>query len=580
MKDFVCKILKIKRSELHKTFLVALFSFLVIFAYYLIKPSKEALFVQYMGSAAMSDAYIAITIATLLFLFFYDYLVRRFRRSTFGSLLMVIFIVNLLIFWLMFKLGIRKPAAYALYIWSDIFSAATVTYFWSFTNDIYDSETAKKVYGFLGICSQVGAICGSRISEIVAKNSETEILLLLSGIAVIFIITVILRIDSLVTSEAKAARPEVRVSEEIVARFERKSDVTEVKETAPGKKASAPAGKGLRELYRNFLMVIRSRHLRYFTFLLCMMLLCSNLMHFQINRILEATIPDKDGKTVFFAQQSERSNSLCLILLLLAPYFYRIFGIFGTLYTLPSINLFTISLFFLSPALSIVAAAKVLDEGLKYGVIQVTREMLYIPCTKEEKYRAKAVIDILFYRVVKVLSAGLMYVFSTVIALSIRDFNIIIIVVLVINILVLHKLKEAFLERIEKKIRDIYEDNRELFQAASRDRVPGDIEEGAFLGRLLDIIRTKGKERINAVELLRDDIPTLADMAGENRGNETVRDAILMIGRFYEDDSLYSLGLQYLNIVLPAADKKKYLPFLSKDACQGDFDRLEKHLGL
>ena len=46
------------------------------------------------------------------------------------------------------------------------------------------------------------------------------------------------------------------------------------------------------------------------------------------------------------------------------------------------------------------------DNGLNYSVNQSAREVLYTPTTREEKYKAKAFIDMFLYRAAKVVAVG------------------------------------------------------------------------------------------------------------------------------------------------------------------------------
>lgn len=535
----LCKRLNIDGKEISKTVLVSLMAFLVIFSYYLIKPSKDSLFIQYMGSESMPTAFIIIPAMTFIFLLVYDCFVRKLNRRIFGISLVTFFIINIFVFWILFVVGYKKQAAYGLYIWSDIFSVALVTFFWSLTNDIYTSELAKKVYGILGIGAQLGGVLGSFVTRRLAGVTETENIILLSIPFLIIIIFFIMKIDRIADQSATEQSREKTV--------DAKAQISH---------------KSLSEIFKNFLMVMRSKHLFYLTILLCTMLLCSNLMNYQIGRILEISVADKGAKTAFYAGRYFQSTSLSVLFLLIASYFYGFFGVFGTLYTLPSFNLLTVTLFLFCPSLCVVAFSKVIDESLKYGIIQVTREMLYIPCTKEEKYRAKAVIDILFYRITKVISGLLMIFFSNIIVLSIQNFNFVIISVLVANLLVLTRLKGAYIERLENRIQNIFDENSEFFKDGASITEIYLLDKNQALSRLSGTIDTevrKETEEISVPEAITIDLPSLESISGKLYRNETIKKVIILVSRFYDDHSINSLCMQYLNLALPPGSRKKSL---------------------
>jgi ATP:ADP antiporter, AAA family len=556
LKGLLCRTLKIEESELRKTVMVFFFYFFVIFSYYLIKPSKEALFIHYVGSDAMSLAFAIIPFATLIFLFFYDFLARKLDRRTFASLLLLFFVSNLIIIWIMFRAGLGKEAAFTLYVWSDVFSAGTVTQFWSITNDIYTSEGAKRVYGFLGLGAVLGGVMGSEITEKASHIMETENLLLFSAVFVVIIILIVIKVDAIARAQEKEEEKEI-------------AERTDA-ETGPPPLRSRGAGRGLSELYKNFLLVMRSRYLLYFTLLLCSMIIGSKLIDFQLNRILEVAIPDKNGKTAYMADIYLWVNILSFVFLLFATFFYRYLGIFGTLLLAPSVNFLTILAFTLAPVLPYIVITKALDGGLKYGIGQVTREMLYIPCTKEEKYRAKAVIDILFYRLANVFTAGLILLFSSKLLLSPAHFNFVIIAVIVFTMWVLLKLKGAFIEGLGQKIEEAAEKHLEIsgkdFQAPEHAE---NFSEERVIAMLMTIIRDSipdGARFINAREAIEGELPALAPAGTSVYNNRHIGWALLIIAHLQSNRSLYSLAMQYLSVALPRKAWQIYSLILSDNS--------------
>ena len=53
--------------------------------------------------------------------------------------------------------------------------------------------------------------------------------------------------------------------------------------------------------------------------------------------------------------------------------------------------------------------AKVAEKGTDYSLSNTVRNMLFLPCTREEKYSAKQAIDSFFFRMGDVLSAALVF---------------------------------------------------------------------------------------------------------------------------------------------------------------------------
>jgi AAA family ATP:ADP antiporter len=63
-------------------------------------------------------------------------------------------------------------------------------------------------------------------------------------------------------------------------------------------------------------------------------------------------------------------------------------------------------LFLLLPILWVGSSLNTVDNGLNYSINQSARESLYTPLSRDEKYKAKAFIDMFLYRTAKVVAVG------------------------------------------------------------------------------------------------------------------------------------------------------------------------------
>ncbi len=87
----------------------------------------------------------------------------------------------------------------------------------------------------------------------------------------------------------------------------------------------------------------------------------------------------------------------------------------------PLVTASTASCMFI-PILRAVLAAKVAENSTDYSINNTIRNMLFLPCTREQKYSAKQAIDSFFVRMGDVLSAGIVFVGTAVFALHPRGF--------------------------------------------------------------------------------------------------------------------------------------------------------------
>jgi AAA family ATP:ADP antiporter len=82
------------------------------------------------------------------------------------------------------------------------------------------------------------------------------------------------------------------------------------------------------------------------------------------------------------------------------------FGLRAALLVMPCMILGASGLFVLFPILWVGSSLNTADNAFNYSINQSARESLYTPLTRDEKYKAKAFIDMFLYRTAKVVAIG------------------------------------------------------------------------------------------------------------------------------------------------------------------------------
>src|SRR5262249_14883343 len=85
-------------------------------------------------------------------------------------------------------------------------------------------------------------------------------------------------------------------------------------------------------------------------------------------------------------------------------------GVRGALFVMPVIAFASYGLVAVLPLLGLVRFAKVMENGTDYSIQNTTRQALFLPTSREAKYKAKAAIDSFFWRAGDVLLATLVFV--------------------------------------------------------------------------------------------------------------------------------------------------------------------------
>ncbi|MBU1864031.1 MAG: hypothetical protein KKH94_10245, partial [Candidatus Omnitrophica bacterium] len=182
LERFVRPIMEIRRGEWSKTILMALYFYLTITAYYVLKPARNSLYINYLGANRIPDAILLIAVISYFVVLVYTHYSKKIEHNKIVTGFLLISIGCLLFFRWAFQLQSHAHApliSFLFFIWVTLFSSIIVMQFWVLANDVFDSQAAKRLYGFVGSGGIWGGITGGFIA-MQAKQLHTENLLLVA----------------------------------------------------------------------------------------------------------------------------------------------------------------------------------------------------------------------------------------------------------------------------------------------------------------------------------------------------------------------------------------------------------------
>jgi AAA family ATP:ADP antiporter len=89
---------------------------------------------------------------------------------------------------------------------------------------------------------------------------------------------------------------------------------------------------------------------------------------------------------------------------------FKYIGVRGALFILPLVALASYGSLAFFPALAIVRVAKTLENSVDYSIQTTTRHALFLPTSREAKYKAKQAIDSFFWRAGDLLQAVVVFI--------------------------------------------------------------------------------------------------------------------------------------------------------------------------
>jgi AAA family ATP:ADP antiporter len=385
--------------------------FLLLMAYYIIKPVREALILQHpKGPEFKSWMGAGIALLLLAVVPAYSKLADRLPRNRLVSGVTLFFASHLLLFyWASTAPGIRSSLWLGLgfFLWVGVFNMLLVAQLWAFANDIYTQEQGRRLFAIVGVGASIGAIAGGAIKNALDSVFDTFQMLLVSAIAlggVALIVQLVHRREL----AAAAARRALRTAEP----------------------APAPLQRG-----GAFGMLREHRYLSLIAAFTLVFTLVNSNGEYLLSKLIAADASQRvaagalalDQKREFIAAKYneffEWMNGAGLVLqLLVVSRLIKRVGAAPSFFNLPVISLSSSLAVCFAPVLGVIFVGKVLENSTDYSLNNTLRQMLWLPTTREMKYKAKQAVDTFFVRMGDVASGGWVALAIAVLGLGVRGF--------------------------------------------------------------------------------------------------------------------------------------------------------------
>ncbi len=384
-------IFDVRREELAFALPMFGYFFLVITSFWILKPIKKALFIEYyaeqgfellgwhmMAAQAELLAKVLNMVVAFVAVVVFTALSHRLRRQWLTFSFTAFFIAA----YVGYAALIDDPAdltVWSFYLFGDLFSTLMVATFFAFLNDSVTPDGAKRMYGLVGFGGVTGGFFGANIVrtwiDTLDRASWLWVCLALALVIAALAWTAGRHVDRNPPPEPEEPEPS---EEEPAAR-------------------GNPAVEGAR-------LVFRSPYLLSIVGIVGLYEIVSTVMDFQFTatvvHYLEGPAIGQHFATVFSI-----TNAVAMVVQLVFTSFVMTrFGVGIALMVLPLAALGGSGAFLAVPALWVGSFLNTADNGFSYSINQSAKEALYVPTTKEEKYGAKAFIDMFVQRFAKAVA--------------------------------------------------------------------------------------------------------------------------------------------------------------------------------
>ncbi len=371
--------------------LLTLMMFLLLSGYYLLKTAREVFILSEGGAEVKSYASAGQAVLLLVLVPVYGAFASRVNRIQLVSWVSLFFAVNIVLFAMAEKAGLQVGIPY--FLWVGIFNVMVIAQFWAFANDIYTPEQGKRLFPLIGVGSSLGAWLGSVRAGVVMQSFGP--MRLLAGGGAALILCVIL---------ARLADRRVRRSD-------------------PSPRAAVKADEPLGDSQSGFAMLFADRYLMLIALLVLLLNVVNTGGEYLFGRYVVqdaitqfgagAASQEARGQYIGEAYASFFSDVNLLGLLLQMFVVSRVFkylGVGRSLFVHPLVAGAGYLLMLGVPSFGAMRVVKTLDNSFDYSLGNTTKQALWLPTSRQAKYKAKQAVDSFCVRAGDVISAGIVYV--------------------------------------------------------------------------------------------------------------------------------------------------------------------------
>ena len=381
---------KVEANELHATLLSFLFVFVLMTAYFIMRPVRDAMASDW-SDAEVSLLWTMTFFLSLIAVSIYGAAISLVRFRLLVPGVYAFFALSFFVFYFG-STFIADPVFVdkGFYVWLSVFSLFHLSVFWSFMSDLFNKEQALRLFGIIATGASVGAIVGPLLTAELVASIGTSALMLVSATMLLIPIPIILVLERL----KRTALGNADVSVDLRA------------QQAIGKNPLA-----------GFSLFLKSPYLIGIGCFILLYVAIGSFVYFELKNLLE--VFTREERTQIYAYIDFAVNSLAILTAMFVT--SRIttrFGMATTLALIPALLAVGMLVIAFSPVIAVVAGLQVARRAGNYAITRPGREMLFTVVDREARFKAKPVIDIVLYRGGDMMTAWAFTLLTSVIGLG------------------------------------------------------------------------------------------------------------------------------------------------------------------
>jgi AAA family ATP:ADP antiporter len=367
MKRILTKLVDVKPDEIRALLMAFVFNFVVLGGYYVIRPIRDEIGAD-RGVENLPWMYTGTLIGMLIANALYAAIVARMSRRRFIPVAYRFAIANLFVFFLLMRWMAaaqeRAILAPIFFIWVSVFNLFATTMFWSFMADVFAPEQGKRLFGFIAVGGSIGGIVGGFVTSSLAGKLSTGLFLLITAVM-------------------------LEVAAQCVHRFPADFRTHD-------KQSEEPIGG---KFWEGATHIARSPYLLGLAAFLIIYTITNTWAYFQQSDLAGHQLHDRAARTSFLANIDIAVNTITVMIqVFLTGRLMKWFGVGITLVLMPLLSAIGFAAIGFAPILTVLATFQILRRATGFALLRPAREVLFTVLLREDKYKAKSLIDTFGYR--------------------------------------------------------------------------------------------------------------------------------------------------------------------------------------
>ena len=347
--------------------------FFVLGSYFAVRPVRETI-ATLLGRERVADLWLYTALFSIAIVPIYGWLVARVRRGVllpaiYGGVALILAGIGSS---LQIDEGNLRIGAF-FYVWISVLNLMLVSVFWSFLLEMFDSEQAKRLFGFVAAGGTLGALIGPFTAGILVDRIGNAGVLYLGAAGFLGAI-VCQRVLLNIWNRDGSGR----------------EDSESTPRTDHGLGGNPFAGISI---------VLRSPYLLGIALFVVLLSAVNTFLYFEQLRIVSDSFTDTKQRTEMFATIDFIVQSLTIVSqLFLTGRIASVLGVRTLLTFVPVLMIFGFALLSVFNVFGMIATLLVVRRFGEYSFIRPGREMLWSRLDTETKYKAKSFVDVPVYR--------------------------------------------------------------------------------------------------------------------------------------------------------------------------------------